>query len=424
MSLRLGDLVLGGEIFNTQKHSVHGYLQLRGRDHPMMIQLVGNCAADLAGWHIRFEAPNAQDRPEDDTPGHNSPDESQSSLDLSSIAWQQIGPTGTMTAARKVRVTDCSPEELHIRCQLDEPPPMQWKRCLYLEWFSQNGRVVVELVDPIIEFVEFSPLEGIETDDPTGKAESDGARPDGARPDEPIDQQNPAAETGLGITSIRVDDDGDVEIHEEYNSADDCDGQGPVADEEPDCEDPYKLIPDSLLQQFEIDAERTDRAFSDSLPETAFCDESAEYGDEDTARMMRETELMDDLIENSPGVPLAEIFDGPLKLPRPEQIHDDGEAEEPLKMLLGQLALFGISLDLCEHFSLCDAYRLILEEICPQERAYPEMRNTQWVQFYSTSDFCPQCEAESLREYEEYERQRKENPDAEKPGDGHDDIPF
>ena len=61
---------------------------------------------------------------------------------------------------------------------------MEWKRCLYLERVSQNGRVVVELADPIIEFVGISPLEGIETDDPAGKAKAD---------DEPIDQQEPAA---------------------------------------------------------------------------------------------------------------------------------------------------------------------------------------------------------------------------------------
>ncbi|NQU24388.1 MAG: hypothetical protein HQ567_24155 [Candidatus Nealsonbacteria bacterium] len=421
MALRLGDLVLGGELFNTQKHSVHGYLQLRGSDHTMMIQLVGNCAPDLAGWHIRFEAPNAQDPSEDDTPGDSSPDDSQSNFDFSKIAWQQIGPTGTMTAERKVRVADCSVEELHIRCELDEPPPMQWKRCLYLEWFSQNGRVVVELVDPIIEFVEFSALEGVETDDPAGKA-----TPDAEDTDDPIDQHEPPAGTGLGITSIHIDDEGDVEIHEEFHSAEDCDGQGPVADEDPDDEDPYQLIPDSLQQQFEIDAERTDRAFSDSLPEPTFCDESAGFDDEDedTARLMRETELLDNLIENSPGVPLDEIFDGPLKLPRPEQLNNDRDAEGPLRMLLGQLALFGISIDLCEHFSLSDTYRLLLEEVCPGERAYPEMRNTQWVQFYSTSDYCPKCKAQFQREYEENERRRKENPDAEKPGGGHDDVPF
>ena len=93
---------------------------------------------------------------------------------------------------------------------------------------------------------------------------------------------------------------------------------------------------------------------------------------------------------------------------------------EALKTLLAQLALFGISLDICEHFTPRDAYRLLLEEICPGETAYPELRNTQWVQHFMTSEFCPACEAEFDREYEQRERQRKEHP-----GDDPDeDLPF
>ncbi len=49
---------------------------------------------------------------------------------------------------------------------------------------------------------------------------------------------------------------------------------------------------------------------------------------------------MDDLIENHPGVRLVEIFDGPVKLPRPDQLGDDAEAESALKTLLA--TFFGL----------------------------------------------------------------------------------
>src|SRR5574337_883757 len=163
MALRLNDLVLSGELFNTRKNSVHGYLRLRDFERPLVFELTGNCDADLAGRHVRF-AVRDQAEPDEEPPPHaaraeaeqgdvepadagaaESEEERQGLLHLTGLAWVQIGPTGTMTAARRVRVSDCSPRELYVRSKLDEPPPTRWTRCLYLEWFSQNGRVGKEL---------------------------------------------------------------------------------------------------------------------------------------------------------------------------------------------------------------------------------------------------------------------------------------
>lgn len=394
MGLRLGEQVICGEIFNNRKYSVHGWLELRDWEHPLVLQLTGNCDPDLAGWHFRFQARSSEDQ--DDCTAQQSDTEIAQSerIDLSVLAMQQIGPTGTMTAARKVKTADCSPRELYLRHKLDEPPPMEWKRCLYLEWFSQNGRVVVELADPVIELVEFTGLEGGSGSEST--------------PASPAEQDHgpPAAP---GITSMGIDGEGDAEIHDE---SPELAQQEEEADEDDD--DPFQLIPDELQRQFEADAQQTD------LKLQFECD------DEDKPRCIREMELMDDLIENSPGVPLDMIFDGPLKLHPPDQLGDQ-EAEQALKLVLAELALFGISLDVCEHFTPRDAYRLLLDEICPEERAYPELRHTQWVQSFSTSEYCPQCEAEFERDHEEYQRRRKENPGDDPPGTGdifEDDIPF
>ncbi len=393
MALRLGDAVIRGEIINTSNYSVHGWLQFRDREHPCVLELTGNCDVDLAGWHIRFEARGAQN-----AAGFRG--DRASDVDFSALAWQQVGPTGTMTAARKVKVSDCPPGEFYQRCKLGEPPPTEWKRCLYLEWFSQNGRVVVELADPIIEFVEFIELQGV-TVPPTVPGSP------------PADAEQPPT-TGLGITSIRIDDEDNVPIHEEVLPAAEPDGFD-------DDDDPYGLIPDTLKRQFDIQAYATDRALDDD-------GERAPPGQppEDKPRVIREMELMDDLIENSPGVPLSEIFDGPLKLPLPEQANDE-EAEEALKVLLAQLAVFGISLHLCDHFTPRDAYRLLLTEICPEATAFPELRNTQWVQGFCTSEYCEACDAEFEREYQQDQRRRKENPGEDVPRDrdvSDDDIPF
>lgn len=364
MTLRLGDLVVQGELFNTTRYSVHGWLELEGSEQPLVFHLTGDCAADLAGRHIRFcsrRRPTAA--PSDTAPEDEGPD-------LSRLAWQQVGPTGTMTAAREVKVADCSATELYQRIKLGEPPPMRSVRCLYLEWFSQNGRVLVELPEPDIEFVpekqaEAPASEFDETQEPRSDDENDG------------DQATP----GLGITSIQLsDDDGEGEIRQEVGPADLLDEEDPE-----DCDDPYGLIPGELKQQFDSAASELDEAIG--------------VNDEGDATL-RELELMDELIERGEGEPVGGLFEKPLKLPSPDQL-DDTQAEKVLKVLLAELAIFGIALDVCEHFTPRDAYRLLVEQICREERAFPELRNTQWVQHFMTSEFCPQCEAEFEREMEQ-----------------------
>ena len=253
MALRLNDLVVCGELLNTRKNCVHGYLGLRGFERPLVFELAGNCAADLAGRHIRFEVRNQPDREERRPPergnesecgsemegegegGSECEFESESKsekarlaeLNLTGLAWMQIGPTGTMTAARKVRVADCPPGELYARCKLGEPPPMTWKQCLYLEWFSQNGRVVVELVDPVIEVVE--------------PEQSPDAGERVSPLDAPLDEEVPWSTAGdPSITSIRMDADGEAVIRDETPHLNELEDSSEDAE---GAQDPYELIP-------------------------------------------------------------------------------------------------------------------------------------------------------------------------------------
>lgn len=342
MALRLGDWVVGGEIINTRKNSVHGWLRLRDHDAPLALHLTGNCDPDLAGRHIRF---TARPRPSDG-----------SEIDPSRLAPQQIGPTGTMTAARRVRDFDCSTAEYYRRAQLGEPPPTTWKPCLYLEWHSQNGAVVVELLDPEIEFLD---------DVPTA---ADDIPFDGL----PFDEDIPFGEADGGLLGDDLGADGEFDALDEF-----------LADEEDlddEAEDPYGLFPHELLDHLDREAARTDETLA---------------GD-DANDTIRELELMDALIERGEDVPVGSLFDPPMQLPSVEQLDqmDDAEAEAVFKTLLARLALYGVALDMCEHYTPRAAYRLLVEEIGPEEGVFPELQQTQWVQHFMTHEFCDQCAAE------------------------------
>ncbi|QDT39094.1 hypothetical protein [Stratiformator vulcanicus] len=305
MTLRLDGLVACGELDGTRTNSVNGWIKLKGHQTPLSLSLTGACGKYLAGRRIRFEASEFSE------PSFND--------DYSEIAWQQVGPTGRMEVDRMSDGTVV----------------------LFLEWFSQNGRVLLELTNPEIETV---PEEN----------ESSGPEAVGPAPDSAIEPWS-----------------------EENNELDESD-------------DPYNLFSDELNRHFEAES----RALDHSLG-----------GAEDDSGFTRDLELMEELIENGEGVPIAEIFDPPLKLPQPDGL-SDRDIEVALRRLLAAMAEHGIALDICEHFSLRDAYTLLLEELCPHEMTHPELDATRWVQHFSTSDFCDKCDEEFEREFEEFERGR------------------
>ena len=379
MAFRLGELVVCGEIFNTRKNSVHGWFGLRGIDRPLKLELTGNCDPDLAGRHFRFEAPEPTGNQPEDPPGE-SEEEKIERLNLKGFAWFQIGVTGTMTADRRVKTADCSVEELCMRLRLKEPPPMRWVRCLYLEWYSQNGRVVIELPDPVIEFI-----------DPGGKPEAD----EWKLGDDPRVEDDPAErQGGLSITAFRMNEDGEIEVTDETPCQDDD-----------EAEDEFKLIPDELQNHLDAQSREVDKALS---------------GDDEQNELTRDMELMDEALEKGDRVPLGSLFDEALKLPKPDRL-TEREAEVELKGLLTRLAMFGVALHMCEHFTALDAYRLLVERLCKEEVAFAEVCNTGWVQHFDTAEYCEACDAEFERKYEEEQRQRQENADE---ADADDDMPF
>jgi hypothetical protein len=127
MSWRIDEQVIRGEIDNRSPGKTTGTLWLAGASEPIRLHLDGNPWADLAGHLLRFTNPQ--------------PVATGSAM----LDADQSGLVGDMTASRKVRVPDCSIEEMMRAAKAGQNYPWHWANCLYLEWFShRNGRVVIE----------------------------------------------------------------------------------------------------------------------------------------------------------------------------------------------------------------------------------------------------------------------------------------
>jgi hypothetical protein len=383
MALRLGDYVVAGELINRRPNSTHGWLALRGEESPIIFQLTGNCGGELRGKHLRFGVPD--DRPPPKVPP----------LDSKKVASQQVGPTGEIVLKQ-------------VRTSVDSKAT---KPCLYMEWFSQNGRVVIELVDPELEWAD--------PDEEERKA---------------AERRAAAAGEVLDDDEIFMSDRDDGEGAAEYNAF-----EVPPPDADEDADDPYGLFPPGLDDELadgsdQDDAEGDGEAASpaedasddvagdDATGDDATGDDAAGEAksqkrswddvipgiDPETKRMY---EQWDEVTEGSQDVPFTEVFDPPIKIYTPEQMQalSDAEAEAAFKELLSRLALLGVAVAQCEHFSHRLAYRMVAEEILPRYGVHPRLPQIGWVQHYDTSEFCRKCQEEFDRKYEEESRLREQS---------------
>jgi hypothetical protein len=372
MAWRLNDWVECGELFNTRNYSTLGWIKFKGVKTPLRLELTGNTSPDLQGWHLYFEARPPKNPEAMRTRGEIEGTEGLTKKDLKKLAPQQIGSTGDMTASRMVRTFDCTIDEFLARCRAGEPPRTEWKRGLYLEWFSQNGRVVIELSDPVLEFIEYVGRDG----------KPQKLAPPEPEPIPPCDENGRPLDPGeISVTAIRLDEDGEADIQEVT----------PEDLEEAKDRDPYGLLPDDLQSQLDAQTRKTDRSLKDGREDE---------DDEDPDRMMRETELMDHLITHEDGELLKDLLPGKPKLYNPDKLGDE-EVEGELKGLISVMAMIGIAFDVCEHCSPREAYRILVKEVLKKQRGYPQLKGTQWVQHYGTHDYCKECDAEAERDYRE-----------------------
>jgi hypothetical protein len=137
MAWRLHEHVLRGKIDNRTRGRVTGEIWLAGIDQPLVLELTGDCAPDVAGCELRFQSPNAI------------------AMTTKPPAPQQRGPAGEITAARKVRVFDIPIDEAITISRRGEKPPEHMANAVYLEWFSErSGRVVIESADYRLQISE------------------------------------------------------------------------------------------------------------------------------------------------------------------------------------------------------------------------------------------------------------------------------
>ena len=65
--------------------------------------------------------------------------------DYSGISRDQSGHVGDITADQMIKHFDIPVDELVRRLHAGENPLFTWRKCLYLEWYSNlNGRVVIQ----------------------------------------------------------------------------------------------------------------------------------------------------------------------------------------------------------------------------------------------------------------------------------------
>ena len=373
MAFRLESYVVRGEIRNSQQNGVSGWLEVlrstgKGEEvasepRLVMLSFVGNLQGELAGRDFRFEVR------ERDLPSPRPVLEEQFHND-------QVGPMGD-SVFRMVRVPLIPIEEFYMALKRGETPLEEQRASLYLEWYSQNGRVVLELLDPILEFAEQYDLL---------------ADPEPEPLPENLDSDSP------GIMQIFP------ENEEFFSEGHDQNSAAEVIDDE----DPFGLFPKGLSQQISqtsLDSGSIDDSFQheeqlpwcDSEPQTPRSwDEVIPGIDPETKAMY---EQWDEVTHGTKNEPLTWLFESPLCLPKPDDVLDEQQAWSVLHSLLAAMALRGVAFDMCSHFTAMQAYRLLIEELLPEAGVHPSLVATGWVQHYSSWESCKECEAEFDEEY-------------------------
>jgi hypothetical protein len=316
MAFRLQDHVIDGFISGSG-YETHGALTLAGVNSPIILSLTCDPGPMLRGRMIDFRAK----------------DPSKVVPLLHSIEPIQVGITGEMNL-RMVKVPRIPIEEWDHKSPLE----CDWELCLYLEWFSQNGRVVIELVDPVILLRAGDPIEIPEIPEGGGG--------------------------GFSFFVIReVPDEGSGEKFE-------VKGYTLVEEEE---EDEGDL--DSYLER--LNRER---------------DAAVGASDEDDLGKFLEIEGEKFLNSQEDGEYLGSLLE-PRQLPHPNDVSEE-EAEILFKSILMELALRAVSVHLCAHCDMRQAYRYLVETVLQEGRADPTHKPNGWVITYCYGETCPQCEAE------------------------------
>ncbi len=346
MALRLGEYVLRGEIDNRRHYATTGWLELRGCGEMLHLELTGDLGPDLKGKRLRFECSKA---------GYKSLEEKEAAP--GQFPDRYVGATGLMTADHRVKLFDCSIGEFYRRCKMGEPAPTFWRRCLYLEWFGNCGRVLVELADATVWIVEGS-----------GDSERMQRLPDIAEGPEDLEWDEVEESGAPEIEVVEIERLDDEKMRVRRSVAAERDGDGP---DEGDESDPYSL-------------------FSDDFKEMLGVSEKKEV----SAPFLEEMETMEEIWDGKAKGDCLGALIGPA--PDWEQASDEA-VEARLKAAIASLGLYNIAYHVCEHMSPRAACRYLFEELGDCE-VHHQMQGTSWFCHFSTHGGCKLCEEKFLEE--------------------------
>ncbi|GEM_PF-6882590 len=310
MAMRLHPHRVRGRLSNREHNVITGELQLwppRSEESPnewkpitVEIKLTGNLSGSLKSRSFEFESTEA---------------ESPAPVPLpESLHSEQVGEAGDCFW-QEVHGPRLSVEAVHEGIARGETPPVDRGTSLHLEWFSHNGHVVLEVINPVLNFIDDAP---------------------------------PAVPSPLPVIDAN-DLDRPIEKDDALNP-----GQP---------------------------GER--RAWSDVIP-----------GLDPKIEAMYEQ--WDEITDGSKDEPIRNLIEGPLHLPKPQDVQTEEEAGAALDTLLDAMADHGVNLTICDHYTDVEAYRLLVEELLDKIEVHPEQADAGWVSYYDTFDLCEKCQAEFI----------------------------
>jgi hypothetical protein len=136
MAWRPNENLIEGELDNRTPGRVTGWLRFVGLDERVTLDLEGDFHRDIRGTLIRLSNPNPTER----SPGY-----------MEGICLEQRGKVGDITAGL---------------------PPRDYVDYPYIEWYAENGRVVLELDPSQLEVVGMP--RPWQTETPVSRAEQSG----------------------------------------------------------------------------------------------------------------------------------------------------------------------------------------------------------------------------------------------------------
>ena len=352
MANRIGEYIIGGEIHNSSRNTVHGWIEF-APGWGFRLDVCGNLKGELEGRDFRFKV-----REESRAHAELQPGDFPKHIEEFD---HQIGAIGDVLF--HVRKVPTVPVDVFARLSPDVWEQYIVERdVLYLEWYGAIGRVVAELVDVELQFID----DEKNTDAPTATG-----------------LENDVTDLGMGPDITVFNQDGEVELDLQED-------------------DPYGLF-DQQLQANIASSLQTDgdtdesRGSSEHLP---WNDEDVEgkerSWDEVIPGIDPETKALYeewDEVLHGPQEAAIDLF-APLQLPQVDTVKTDEEAWPLVSQIVSRLASVSIAFSMCEHATPLSAYRCLMEDILPIAYISPKAGPAGFVCHYSTWDFCDRCQDE------------------------------